>query len=689
MSAVVRHVISSEAFTAINAAVSLGMGSLRAEPPQNLSDWAEDHFKLAGESSHQKGAWESWPFQIGWMDAFSNDDIEHVDVQKSKRVGYTKTVAAFVAYNIAHRRRKQAVWQPTDDDRDSFVKSEIDPVLAGVAAVRAARRAKATGAKDTIQLKSFRDSVAHFLGGKAARAYRRITVAVAILDEWSGFDQQVEKSSDPGTLAKGRLEGAPYPKFVGGSTPRIKGLCHVERSRLNADADMRYHIRCPHCGDEHALTWGGKDAPHGMKWTRGDPETVRHVCPHCGGEIRQGDYLRAWHGTWVCIKTGIRYGQDRTWRSASGEAIRPPRHVAFQIWSGYSPQRSWADIVREFEQAVTAVSTGDVGPMQGFVNETLGETWEIVGDRAEENALQARAEPFPLKTVPIGALVLTAGIDVQGSRWEIDVWGWARGLESWTVDHHVIEGNPADERDWEPVTQYLMQRYPQAWGSGTIGIDAVSIDSGHHTQAVYNWVRAMRGKLNVVAVKGSSEAGKPIVCAATPQEVNWRGQRWPNGISLFPIGVDTAKDLLHGQLETTDPGPGYVHFSSGLSREWFEQLTAEQRILVKTPTGEQYRWVKRRARNEVLDCRNYAAHAAHRLSLHKRSDAWWKKLEKVIQPDRPESVEVAEVPKVAPKPEPVKTEPQIQPSKPQQAQNPPRPIYLSRPSRQKGPIRSW
>ena len=129
MSAVVRHVISPEAFTAINAAVSLGMGSLRAEPPQNLSDWAEDHFKLAGESSHQKGAWESWPFQIGWMDAFSNDDIEHVDVQKSKRVGYTKTVAAFVAYNIAHRRRKQAVWQPTDDDRDSFVKSEIDPVL--------------------------------------------------------------------------------------------------------------------------------------------------------------------------------------------------------------------------------------------------------------------------------------------------------------------------------------------------------------------------------------------------------------------------------------------------------------------------------------------------------------------------------------------------------------------------------
>lgn len=990
-----RQALSVEARRAIFAAVRLGLDSLRAEPPQRLSDWAADHFKLAGESSHQKGAWESWPFQIGWMDAFSNDDIEHVDVQKSKRVGYalaldtpipipggwttmgalcpgdvvfdeqgrpckvrycspvhtdhecfritfcdgasvvadkghrwlvetrtsleyllgelgqgrvgrpkpgqtastrgvidtgqmaqiqagpwsynqlrvrntrplvlpdadlpippyalglwlgdghqvtpritqhrldtqtadfiraegiqvsvryldkrypdnatllldvpdegrpvspwaarfralgllaskhipaiylrasiaqrlqllrglmdsdgtagadgrcefsntnpalaegvyellvsmgvkasmrvrarkaahhldqyrvnfkpspdlcpfnlprkvqrlqaasrptitfcrrvvrvepvasvpvrcievdspnhlflctramvpthnTKTVAAFVAYNIAHRRRKQAVWQPTDDDRDSFVKSEIDPVLDGVAAVRAARR-KGKGAEDTIKFKPFRDSVLHLLGGKAARAYRRITVAVAVLDEWSGFDQQIEKSSDPGTLAKGRLEGAPFPKFVGGSTPRIKGLCHVERSRLNADADLRYHIRCPHCGDEHPLLWGGKDSPHGIKWTRGQPDTVRHVCPHCGGEILQGDYLRAWLGTWVCIKTGIRYGQDRTWRNAAGAEIRPPRHVAFQVWAAYSPQRSWADIVREFEQAVAALAEGNVGPMQGFVNETLGETWEIVGDRAEEHALQARAEPYELCTVPIGALVLTAGVDVQGSRWEIAVWGWARGLESWVIDHHVIEGNPADERDWEAVTTYLQRRYPQAWHGGSLGIDAISIDSGHHTQAVYNWVRSMRAKLNVVAIKGASEPGKPIVCPASGQEVNWRGQKWPNGVQLFPVGTDTAKDLLLGQLQTVEPGPGYLHFSQQLPREWFEQLTAEQRILVRTPTGEQHRWVKRRPRNEVLDCRNYALHAAYRLTLHRYTDQRWSRLEAAIQPPR-------------------------------------------------------
>lgn len=621
---------------AVQGAVRLGLDSLRAEPPQRLSDWARDHFKLAGESSHQKGSWESWPFQPGWMDAFSNDDIEEVTVQKSKRVGYTKTVAAFVAYNIAHRRRKQAVWQPTDDDRDSFAKSEIDPVLdpeTGLPSVRAARR-RGKQAEDTIKLKTFRDSVLHLLGGKAARAYRRITVAVAILDEWSGFDQQIEKSSDPGTLAKGRLEGAPYPKFVGGSTPRIKGLCHTERSRLNADADMRFHIVCPHCDEEHPITWGGKDSAHGIKWDRGQPDTVRHVCPHCGGEIHQGDYLRAWLGTWVCIKTGIRYGQDQQWRDAAGQPIRPPRHVAFQIWAGYSPQRTWADIVREFEQAFAALQAGDVGPMQGFVNETLGETWEIVGERTEDHALQARAEAYPLRTVPVGALVLTAGIDLQGNRWEIGVWGWGRGLESWPIDHHIIEGNPADERDWLAVEQYLQRRYPQAWHGGSLGIDSTSIDSGFHTHAVYNFVRQQQGRLRVQAIKGSSQEGKPIKGTATSQDVNWRGQKWANGVKVWEIGVDTAKDLLHGQLAIAAPGPGYVHFSDELPREWYEQLTAEQRILVRTPTGETYRWVKRRPRNEVLDTRNYATHGAYVIGLHAKRDADWLRLEQAVQPPR-------------------------------------------------------
>lgn len=628
-----------ETAAAIKAAVRQGLGSLRAEPPQSLADWAQEHFKLAGESSHKKGAWVPWPFQVGIMDMMSDDRIEELDVMKSKRVGYTKMVTAFVCYNIAHRRRKQALWQPTDDDRDSYVKSEIDPLLdplTGVPAVNAARKSGKGVSQETIKYKPFRDSTLHLLGGKAARAYRRITVAVAILDEWSAFDQSVEKRGTPDVLAKGRLEGAAYPKFVGGSTPGIKGLCHVERGCDNAEGLVRFHIDCPHCGAEHPLLWGGKKVAHGFKWDRGNPASVRHVCPHCRESITQADYLPGGvplSGAWVCERTGKRLGVDRVWRDSAGMPCRPPRAVGLRVWAAYSPQRSWVSIVEEFEAALKALDSGDAGPMQSFVNETLGETWELAGERSDEHALQARAEPYKLCTVPKGGLVLTAGVDVQRNRWEVTVYAWGRGMESWVVDVVVIEGNPAVDEEWDALTQQLQRRYQQEWHGGSLGLSAISIDASDQTQAVYNWVSKAQHVLpQLRAIKGDGNESVNILGPSSFQEVNWRGKKIARGIKLWRVGVDAAKDLLLGQLSIINPGPGYMHFSDELPREFYEQLTAEQRVLGKVNGRDAYRWIKRRPRNEQLDNRNYALHAAYAFGLHKYKDDKWSQLEASVQP---------------------------------------------------------
>lgn len=637
--------LSREAISAIQAAAQLGLSSLRADAPQTLSEWAADNFLLAGESSHQKGGWVAWPFQVGILDFMSDDRIEELAVKKSKRVGYSKMITAFVCYNIAHRRRKQALWQPTDDDRDSFVKTEIEPLLDskdGVPSVIAARK-QGSRVEETIKYKPFRDSVLHLLGGKAARAYRRITVAVAILDEWTAFDQTIGGSKDksagsPGTLAKGRLEGAPYPKFIGGSTPGIKGLCHVSRACEDSEDEVDYLIECPRCEAEHPLTWGGKEAMHGFKWEAGKPETVRHMCPHCRESISQAEYLPGgWPltGAWVCRRSGRRFGADRIWRDADGSPCRPPRTLGVHIWAAYSPQRTWASIVDEFEKAHRALQEGDAGPMTSFTNETLGQAWELKGEGTDDHVLQARAEPYALGTVPVGGLVLAAGVDVQRTWWQINVWAWGRGMESWIVDRHIIEGNPSSEGDWAPVTAYLQRRYRQAWHGGSLGLSAISIDSSDQTQAVYNYVRTHQHMLpNLRAIKGDNNDNRPIVGPASMQDLDWRGQKIKQGIKLWLVGVDNAKDLLLGQLAITDAGPGCVHFSEDLPREFFEQLTAEQRILAKVQGREAYRWVKRRQRNEDLDCRNYAIHAAMAQGLHKYTDARWSQVEQMVQPAR-------------------------------------------------------
>lgn len=618
---------------AVLDALIRGISPLLAVPPVSLSAWAEQHFFLSAEASHTQGRWSAYPFQRGWMDAFSNDDIEEVTVRKSKRVGYTKTLLAFIAYNAAHRRRKQALWQPTDDDRDSFVKSEIDPMLRDVGALGPVF---VSGKEDTMKLKSFLGSVLHLLGGKAARAYRRITVAVAMLDEVDGFDQKIEKSSDPITLARGRLEGAPFPKLVAGTTPRVKGLSHIEYREDHADARMRYYIVCPHCEVEHPLQWGGSKVTHGFKWDGSDPSTVRHVCPHCAGSITQADYFRIWDqaALWVSLCGQYRYNHHLSqWFNAMLDPITAPRHIAFHVWTAYSPQRAWSDIVREFIEASTKAKTGDTGPLEGFINETLGELWEETVERADEHALSRRAEDYRRFTVPMGGLVLVAGCDVQDNRFEITTWAIGRGEEMWICDYSVIPANPADEREWDKLDAYRQTIFSHHSGQA-LKVEAMAVDTGgHFTHQAYNYCR-QRERQRVFAVRGDPMPSKMVKGKATIQDVNWRGQILKRGVRLWYVGTDTAKDLFYGRLCVTQPGAGYVHFSKDMPPEFYTQLTAESRIPQRTARGIEYKWVNtKRSRNEALDCTVYAIFCTHQLNLHAYTNAMWTKLEQAVQPE--------------------------------------------------------
>ena len=640
---------------AVLRALDAGLVPLLAEPPMPFSTWAERHFEMDEESSHMRGLFHPWPFQIGWMDAFSNDAIEEVDVEKAKRVGYTKTVVGFAAYCAAHRRRKIAIWQPTDDDRDSFVKSEITPAFDVCKSLDPVRRADR--ADDTIRFKRFRGSVQHYLGAKAARSFRRITISVAMLDEVDAMDSVVEKTIDPITGAVGRLEGAPFPKLILGTTPRHKLTSHVRRRVSNADAVMEYRIPCPRCDVQHPLVWGGADVPHGIKWDNADPATVRHHCPHCHGAITQADYLAAWEGgQWVDRAGNYAYDHvDKTWRDGAGEPTKPPRHVAFvSVWTAYSPQRAWPDIVREFLEARRAQKLGDSGPMQGFRNETLADVWEEEYDHTDAETLRQRAEKetsIPLQIVPRGACKVLMGIDTQGDRWEAVAWAIGRDGERWPIDYRVIYGNPAQPNEWgEKLDPVIRSTYRHVNGH-EIRIAAVGIDTGgtNWTHQAYNYCRG-RAHLGVYATKGDGQLGKPIKMRPSWVDVNARGNTVKRGVKLWHICTDTAKDLLHGQLtQVKQPGPGFIHLNKHLPPEFFDQITAERRIRVRMAHGWAERWVCPNGhRNEVLDCTVIVMLLEQILGLHNAPESTWRMWELQLEPDLlVEPVIVQEPPPVA------------------------------------------
>lgn len=80
---------------------------------------------------------------------------------------------------------------------------------------------------------------------------------------------------------------------------------------------------------------------------------------------------------------------------------------------------------------------------------------------------------------------------------------------------------------------------------------------------------------------------------------------------LYIVGVDAAKALLMSRLKLGtgdegdyEPGPGYIHFpvADWADDEMFAQLTAEKLKTTWSRGRPVTRWVKTRARNEMLDC---------------------------------------------------------------------------------------
>lgn len=629
--------------------------AFRARPRMRLSEWATRHFYLSAESSQAEQRWTPWAYQPGILDAMANDDIEEVDVRKSARVGYTKMLLAAVGYGIAHQRRNQALWQPTESDSDEFVRTELDPMLADVDAVASMQRGTSRrSGGNTLSLKSFFGSKLYLRGAAAQTNFRRITVANAYLDEVDGMDELVEGALDPISGAWKRTEGAPFRKMVIGSTPRVKGRSHIERREKVAHARLDYMVPCRHCGAEHPLAWGGADSSWGMKWERGKPETVRHICPHCQGSMTFGEYLaRQWMGAWVSEDGAYRYGQDCAWRNNAGQPVAPPRRVCFRVWTAYSNQVTWATIADEFLQAVKAKKAGLSGPMQQWVNETKGEVYEEDVDRTEAEWLQARAEPYKLRRVPLGAVEVVAGVDTQDDRWEVVLWAFGRDRQLWCVDYQVIRGDPSKPEDWEQHLAPYLLRPVQHENGHEMPIVKVGIDTqGHNTHQAYGFVRDHSHR-PWHALRGDPKPNQNVVQKPKPVDVNWRGRVVKRGVMLWHVGTDTAKDLLHGQLtKVRVAGPGYVHFSADLPLEFFSMLTAEQRELVKTARGMESRWVcPAGRRNEALDCTVYALWCMDALQVHKRTDAEWSRLESML----------AEAPK-PPAPRPAPQQPARRPS---------------------------
>ncbi|EHI8530086.1 phage terminase large subunit family protein [Salmonella enterica] len=603
--------ISEQKMNNIMLAIRKGLQPLIRPLPMTAVEWADAFYYLPKESSYGSGEWETLPFQVAIMNAMGNDRIRTVNLIKSARVGYTKMLLGVVGYFIEHKSRNNLLFQPTDSAAEDFMKSHVEATIRDVPCLKTLAPWLGRKHRDnTLTMKRFSSGVGFWcLGGAAAKNYREKSVDTVCYDELSSFEPDVEKEGSPTLLGDKRIEGSVWPKSIRGSTPKAKGTCQIEKAANESAHFMRFHVPCPHCGEEQYLKFGDGSTPFGLKWEKGKPETVYYLCEHNGCVIRQPE-LEQKEGRWICDNTDIWTRDGLTFYSADGDEIPPPRSITFHIWTAYSPFTTWIQIIYDWLDALK-----DPNGVKTFINTTLGEPYEeAVAEKLSHELLLEKVIHYAAP-VPERVVYLTAGIDSQRNRYEMYVWGWAPGEEAFLIDKQIIMGRHDDEDTLQRVDAVINKKYRHADGTD-ISISRICWDIGGIDAEIVYKRSKKHGIFRVLPVKGASVYGKPVI--TMPKKRN------QSGVFLCEIGTDTAKEMLYARMgAVTAPAdeatPYAIRFPD--NPDVFTEVEAKQLVaeeLVEKLVNGKFRllWDAKGRRNEALDCLVYAS-AALRVSVQR------------------------------------------------------------------------
>jgi phage terminase large subunit GpA-like protein len=558
------------------------MKQLTPPPRLSVAEWADLERRLDSQSSAEPGRWitSRAEYQRGIMDACSDPAVKEVVVMCAAQLGKSEILLNTIGYHMAHDPAPILLMQPTVDMAQSFSKDRVTAgLLRSTPVLRdKVKDSKAKDANNTTLHKVFAGGALSLVGANSPSSLASRPIRVVLCDEVDRYPASAGEEGDPISLAKRRAATFWNRKIIEVSTPTNRGASRIESAYEESDG-RKFMVPCPDCGERQELVWAN------VQWT--DPKNPNYVCAHCGS----------------CWSDAMR---NRAISQGQWQASRPFNGVAgFHLSALYSPWVVLADAVEEFLAAKK-----DPMRLKTFVNTFLGETWEDQGEGVDEMELFQRRESYD--GVPEEAALLTAGVDVQDDRLEVEVVGWGAGEESWCVDYHVLQGDPSSPQLWKQLDEVLLQTFEHPIGKPMI-IRSTCIDSGgHHTRAVYNYAKTRAGH-RVFAIKGVGGEGKPIVGRPSKNNIG--------KVPLYPVGVDTAKELLYARLRQTEAGPGYCHFHDRLDEEHFRQLTAEKQVMRYHKGYPKRGWIKTRTRNEALDVRVYAIAALSILNVNMDSIA--------------------------------------------------------------------
>jgi len=545
------------------------------------------------------------------MDAVHEPGVRTIALKGCHQSGKSEALHNILGYFIEHDPCPILFVHPTAQVAEEWSKERLGDMIRSTPALRAVIRDKrqprgSSESESTLSLKMFPGGFLALGGANTPNTFARRSVRLAIGDDVDRFPAVVGDEGDPADLLINRTTSFYDALAIFVSTPTLKG---GRIDTLYTRSDRRqFVVPCLGCGREDWITW--RDVAHFRVVFDGhDPETARLECPDhahggCGAQMMEPER-----------RTMIAAGR---WQPTAG--AQETGLVGFHLPAMVSTLGN-VTLPTLVEKWLSARARGKES-LRVFINTSLAEGWEDRGARMEPQGLFARREAYGGEgvEVPAAAPVLTAGVDVQVDRFELQVIAWGPGGERWVIDWRTIPGNPKHAETRAALLEALSRRYTHAAGV-QLPIRSTCIDSGYATEEVYDFVLAHQAR-KIYATKGyAGRGGEPIVGKPSAK----RYGRSPRPVLLYPINVDDAKGDVLASLQLASPGPGYLHFPQRdtIDEEYFAQLCAEHRETRYNKGGVATHtvWVLDRERNEALDTAVLALAAFRLLNPNMRQQA--------------------------------------------------------------------
>ena len=597
----------------------------RPDPPLEVDKWSEEHIKLPPEASKSgKYRIAETPMARRILQVLSpTHAARRVVVKGASQMLKTQVGINFVLASAHRAPNNILVLEPTDNLAKRLSARlaraiKDSPELRGIFAPPRSR-----DKRNSTRAKEFEGGTLLIETAGSAANLAEVAARYWWVDEARELMLDIEGQGNPLRLGEARATTFEHnSKGLITSSPGEAGHDPIDAEYKRGTQEV-YFVPCPHCGHHHELLVDN------FRYAR-DPDTgymdrAWFVCLECGAEIderHKGDMLRDADLSGTAHWHARSRGDGETW--------------SFHVSAFYAPvwSISWLKLARELAYARAQYERGNPTELKSFYNTRLALSWMDVQNTTTAQQLFERAQQAPVKprAVPSWALVVTIDVDTQINRLEAQAHAWGPGLRHAVIEHQVLMGSPAVPPEtpgscWAQLDEFRRTPWPHESGvliyASVYGIDS----AGANTQDVYNYGSA-RVQHGCVVHHGATRPGRPII-NTTPRkaDIDWNGKRVDDGVLLWELGTEVAKDHLHNRLKLTE-GPGAMHFASSLPLSWFEQLLAEAPRLKRKPGGYRRVWEKLNQgdRNEALDLAVGNLALAHHLGLHKWTDHDWARL---------------------------------------------------------------